>query len=163
MKQYALGILILFALTISGCRTAPTDYTIALTLESIENYKMTIEIDSRRNYTLRRQNLYFDAHADSENIKVATGQLTPDDAAALGKLLAAARLFRLADAYGFDRDTASDNPFDGIIYQITYTEKALTKSITVRLDPNLKYPTQLTALIAFLSRYASSVGQEVGS
>jgi hypothetical protein len=159
MKQYTLAILTLSAIILTGCSPTPTNYTIAFTLESIENYKMTLEIDAQRNYTLRRQNLYFDAHANRENIHVATGQLTPDDAAALDKLIAAARPFRLKDAYGFDQATDPNNPFDGILYQIIYTEKARTKSITVSINPNQQYPAKLTALLAFLGSYASEAQQ----
>ncbi|MDR2533687.1 MAG: hypothetical protein LBC81_02765 [Tannerellaceae bacterium] len=156
----AISVIILLSFLLIGCSTPPTDYTLVFTLESVSNYKLTIEIDSRRNYTLRRQNLYFDAHSNSENVYTATGSLTSSDASTIEQLIASAHIFRLNDSYGFDEDASSNNPFDDILYQIIYTERRRTKNITARFDPNLQYPKQLTALITFLSLYASEAGRQ---
>ena len=156
----AISAIFLLSLLLTGCNVKPSDYTLAFTLESISNYKLTIEIDSRKNYTLRRQNLYFDAHSNRDSVYTATGSLTPSDASTLGDLIASARLFRLNDSYGFGDDADGNNPFDDIIYQIIYTERGRTKSITARFDPNSQYPEQLMALITYLGRYASEVGKQ---
>jgi hypothetical protein len=154
MKKNAILLFILFLL----CGCSDDSFTIAFTMESVDNYRASVIIDKDAACTVSRQNIYLDKQSDSENISVSSGQLTAEEYSQLKKLIAQSRLFSLKDAYGFDQPAAAANPLDNILYQITYTRGKNVKNISIRPAPANTFPEKFPELIRFLSNCISAKG-----
>ena len=151
LRRSWIGLL-LPILLFSGCRTAPTDFTLSFTVESIGIYKLSIEINADKSYRTYQQNLYLDAHANTEQINTAQGIMTDEEFAELTKLIAGSRLFKLKDSYGFDKEPDELDPFSNVIYQLHYAEGRKVKNITMRPNATDLFPKQFLGLIQFLIR-----------
>ena len=154
MKYFSTHLFLLILL-LAGCRATPEEFTLVYSMESMSNYKMSIEIDKDKNYSIRKQNIFFDSYARKERINTSEGKMTDEEYAILTKLIARSRLFRMKDAYGFGQEIDPDNPFDGLIYQLTYTKGKKTKYISIRTNPKDSFPEPFRQLIRFLSNYIS--------
>jgi len=151
MKKF-LSLVFFFLFLLTGCHTEPKHFTLMFTLESIGNYRISIEINDSKNYQIKQQNLYFDVHARREQINTSQGILSDEEFAELKKLIAGSRLFKMKDAYGFDQENDDLDPLNDLIYQLQYTEGRKTKNITLRPASQDKYSEQFLQLIALLVR-----------
>jgi len=154
MKYFATPALLLMLL-LAGCSTEPEEFTLIYTMESAQNYKISIEIGKDKSYQIRQQNLFFDSHAGKAQINTSDGQMSDEDHALLTELVAGSRLFRMKNEYGFEQKPNPNNPLEGLIYQLTYTQGKKTKYISVRVDPSHRYPDNFLQLLRFLSNYTS--------
>ena len=153
--KYSATILFFIMILIAGCDTIPEEFSIIYSMESAGNYKISIEIDKDKNYSVRQQNMFFDFQAGKERINTSEGKLSDDEYAALAELIFRSRLFKMKDAYGFEQDANPDDPFNDFIYQLTYSEGGKTKYISIRSNPKDTYSKSFLQLVSFLSRYAS--------
>ena len=142
-------------LLLAGCQTKPEDFSLTYTMETVGNYKSSIEIGKDKSYRIRQQNLFFDVHAGKERINTSEGQLTDEEYALLSELVAGSRLFKMKNEYGFNQTPNPNNPLEGLVYQITYTKGKKTKYISIRLDPNDIYSENFIQLLRFLSNFVS--------
>ena len=155
--KYSATILFFIMILIAGCDTIPEEFSIIYSMESAGNYKISIEIDKDKNYSVRQQNMFFDFQAGKERINTSEGKLSDDEYAALAELIFRSRLFKMKDAYGFEQEANLDNPLDGFIYQLSYTEGKKTKYISIRSNSNDSFPEPFLQLLRFLSSFASLV------
>jgi len=154
--KYFLTPVSLLILLLAGCHTKPKEFTaLSFSVESIGIYKFSIEISSDKSYHIRQQNILFDNFAGRERINASQGYLTDEEFAGLSGLVARSRLFKMKDTYGFDEETDSDNPFDEVIYQLTYTQGKKTKYISLRSNSTDLYSEYFLDLLRFLSNYIS--------
>jgi hypothetical protein len=152
------------ALLLAGCKSEPKDFKIVFTMESIKNYKQSIEISSDKSYSIQQQNLFFDTFAKKAQINISQGKLTDEEFAELKKLLTGSRIFNMKDVYGFDKkDDAGAGPFGGIMYQFNYTEENKSKTILIRPSSTGTYPGKFPQLLQFLSAYISAHLQKNGN
>ena len=148
-------------LLFSGCQPKPKDFTaLSFNVESIGNYKFSIEIREDKSYHIRQQNIFFDTFAGREQINTAEGQMSVEEYDRLSELVARSRLFRMKDEYGFDKIPDPDNPLDGLIYQLVYTEGKKIKYISIRVISTDRYPDNFLQLLRFLSNYISEHSPE---
>lgn len=150
MKKLPIKILFL-ALLITGCGTKSDDFTLSFTMESIDTYRLSIAISQNRTYIIQQQNLLFDAFAGKEQINTSQRTLNEEEFSELKSLIAASRLFKMKDSYGFNKEPDDSDPFSDMIYQINYTENHKTKNITIRVDSKDLYPEKFLQLIQFLT------------
>jgi len=155
MKNFTIQFLFL-TLLLTGCASDPNDFTLSFSIESIDIYKLSIEINKDRSYLIQQQNLYLDKFANQERIETSQGTMTDEEYAKLKELIAGSRLFRMKDSYGFDKEPESMNPLSDFIYQLRYTQGRKTKYISLRPNSNDKFPAPFNQLIQFLAQYASN-------
>ena len=155
MKNFTIQFLFL-TLLLTGCTSKPKDFALSFTLESIDVYKLSIEINPDKSYLIHQQNVYFDRFANQERINTSQGVMSDEEYAELKELIAGSRLFRMKDSYGFDKEPEVMNPFSDFIYQLRYTQGRKTKFITLRPNSNDKFPAQFNQLIQFLAQYTSN-------
>jgi hypothetical protein len=153
--KVSTSYIVLLLLLLTGCRSEPKDFTLSFVMESIDNYKLSIETGNDKSYHIRQQNLYLDAHANQEHINTSQGRMTDEEFAELKELIAGSRLFKMKDSYGFGEDKDDIDPFSIIIYTLHYTEGSKEKFITLRFNAQDKYPEKFPELIRFLAQYAS--------
>ena len=158
--KYISTLLPFLILLFSGCHSKPEEFTLIYTMESTGNYKISIEIDKDKNFTVRQQNIFFDNLAGKEQINTAEGKMIDEDHAELTELIYRSRLFNMEDAYGFKQNVDLDDPFGGFIYQLTYTEGKKTKYISIRTNETDRFPEPFLQLINFLSNYMSKHAPE---
>ncbi|MCL1932534.1 MAG: hypothetical protein FWF53_01785 [Candidatus Azobacteroides sp.] len=151
-----LSILLLPILLLAGCTTNPKDFKLIFTMESINAYKLSIEISNDKSYRIRQQNLFFDAYVKKEQINSAEGKLTDEEFSELTKRITDSRLFTMKNTYGFSNKDDSKDPLESLIYQIDYTEGSKSKFILIHPNPDDAYPGNLSKLINFLSNYTSA-------
>ena len=156
MKKISI-LFLLPVLFLAGCTTTtPKDFNIVFTMESIRSYKQTIEIGSDKSYSIRQRDMYFDSYAQKSQINTAQGKLTDEEYAELTKLVADSRIFNMKDVYGFQKtDSTTAAPFEGIMYQLKYTEGNKTKTILIRPNKDNTYPGKFPQLLQFLGAYLS--------
>jgi len=154
MKYFATPALLLMLL-LSGCHTKPKEFTLAYTMESVGNYKSSIEIGKDKSYLIRQQNIFFDTHAGRERVNTSEGYLTDEEYNHLSELVAGSRLFRMKDTYGFEMKPDPANPFNGFVFQIIYTAGKKTKYISIQSDAADFYSDNFLQLLRFLSDYMS--------
>ena len=159
MKYFSTFLFFLLLLQY-GCTTPPEDFSLIYTMESVGNYKISIEIDKDKNFTVRQQNVFFDTFAGEERINTSEGKMTDEEHAGLTELIFQSRLFRMKDDYGFGQDVDLDDPPGGLIYQISYTEGKKSKYISIRSNRNDTFPETFLQLLRFLSNYASKKSSE---
>jgi hypothetical protein len=138
-----------------GCRSTPTDFSLFFTVESVDIYTLSLEIQKDKFYYIRQQNIYLDKNDGQEHISTSQGIMSEEDFANLRQLIAKSSLFNLKDSYGFDQEDEKNDPLSDLVYQLTYTQGKKNKFITLRLKPDDKYPESLIQLIQFLSQFTS--------
>ena len=153
--KYFSTLLSFVILLFSGCHTKPKGFSLIYTMESVGNYKISIEIDKDKNFTVRQQNKFFDNLAGKERINTSEGLMTGAEHAELTELITQSRLFKMKDTYGFDQDVDLDDPLGGLIYQLTFSEGKKTKYISIRTNQNDKFPQPFLDLISFLNSFIS--------
>jgi len=156
MKTFSIQILLL-ALLLAGCKTntEPKNFNLVFRIESLSAYKISMEIKDDKTYSINQQNKYFDSFAGKARPNTAQGRLTDGEFAELTNLLAQSPLFKMKDNYGFDEKNSPNDPYDGLIYYLTYTEGDKTKFITIQPNGAHSYPGKFPQLIKFLSDYTS--------
>ena len=156
-KMKNISTLVLFLmLLLAGCSTKPKDFQLIFTIESIESYKISIEINQDKSFLIQQQNLFFDAHANKERINTSQGKMTDEEFAELQELIAESRLFKMKDAYGFNGEADGlDSLFGNLMYQIYYKEGKKAKYISIRPNPSDTYPEKFPMLLNFLNSYIS--------
>jgi len=154
MKYFAIPALLLILL-LAGCQTKPEEFTLVYTMESVGNYKISIEIGKDKSYYIRQQNIFFDTFAGKERINSSQGKMTDEEFDQLSELVAGSRLFKMKDEYGFSQVDNPDNPYNGLVYQLIYTKGRKTKYISIRDNESELYPDIFLQLLRFLSNYVS--------
>lgn len=154
MKYFSTPALLLMLL-LAGCSTKPKEFALIYTMESELNYRISLEIGKDKSYQIRQQNLFFDSHARRAQINTSEGQMTDEEYDQLSELIAGSQLFKMKNEYGFNKGANPDNPLEGLTYQITYTAGRKTKYISIRVDPNDRYPENFLQLLRFLSNFQS--------
>jgi len=154
--KYFLAFPFFLMLLLAGCHSKPEDFSLVYTMESVNNYRISIEIDKDKKFTVRQQNIFFDTFAGKDQINTSEGQMTGEEHAALTELIYRSRLFKMKDAYGFKQNVDPDDPLGGFIYQLTYTEGKKTKYISIRTNKTDRFPEPFLQLISFLNKYISN-------
>jgi len=150
MKTFSVQFLFLILL-LSGCTTTPKNFKLIFTMESIKVYKASIELNSDKSYQILQQNLFFDAHAGEERVNKTEGKLTDEEFDELTKRIADSRLFKMKNVYGFNKKESNNDPLEGLLYRLDYTEENKIKYILIHPNPADAYPKGVSQLINFLS------------
>ena len=157
--KYISTFLVFLSFIFAGCNTQPPqDFTLVFTMESILIYKVSIKIDKDKTYRISQQNMLFDSNPEDIN-KIFEGTMTDEEHSELSELIMQSRLFRMKNSYGFDKEPDTQNPLDGLIYQLSFTQGKKTKYISIRVNAKDTYPETFLRLIGFLNDYIS-VGQK---
>jgi hypothetical protein len=154
MLRTAISLLLL--LTVCSCNDTNVPFAITFSMESINNYKATVSIDSAGNYTISRQNYFFDSQSGTNNYASKKGQLNAEEYTELKRVVAGSDLTSMKDSYGFEAEPAQDDPYATLLYQIQYTEAGRTKNITIRPGQKQKYDKDFVRLLSLLTGYISS-------
>ena len=153
MKYIPTSVLLLI-LFLTGC-DKPKEFTLIFTMESVNNYKISMELDKDKNYLIRQQFIFFDTYAGRERINTSEGRMTDEDYEQLSELVSSSRLFKMKDAYGFDREADEDSQHIDVIFQLIYAEGRKIKYISIRTNPADRFPESFLQLLTFLNNYVS--------
>lgn len=159
MKKFSTFGLLLAILWLTGCKSSLKDFNLDFTMESVNNYRLSIEIRNDGSYHIQQQNVLFDIYAKKEQINHSEGKLTDAEFNELIKLIADSRIFKMKNTYGFNEQKSyndSDDPLRGLIYRLNYTEGNKSKYLLVHPNSNDPYSKHFSKLIGFLSNYASN-------
>ena len=160
MKTFSIPLL-LWAFLLAGCQSNPKDFKLVFTIESLNAYKVSIEIDNDKSYRIQQQNLFFDAHAKKAHINKYEGKLTDEDFKELTVLINRSRLFEMKNTYGFiEQENSDDDPLDGLMFHLNYTEGSKSKYILIHPNPVDTYPKDFSDLINFLSNHTSTYSKQ---
>jgi hypothetical protein len=155
MKTILLNVVFLLFL-LAGCRQSELkEFEFSFTIENISSYKITLDIDYEKNYSIQEQNIFFDLQEKRENIKTHTGKLTNDEWAEFKTLISRSRLFNMKDSYGFEHNPNPSDPLSNLIYQINYTVDGKTKYISIRPNDTNKYSGNFLKFITYLNKFIS--------
>ena len=158
MKNISISLLLLALLLTGGCKTAPKDFKLVFSMENINVYKLSVEINNDKSYHIQQQNLFFDSYAKKEQINHSDGTLSDEEFSELTRLIAGNWLFKMKNTYGFNKDSnSSKDPLGNLFYHLNYTEKDKSKYILIH--PNLSSddnPKDLLRLIKFLNDFSSA-------
>jgi len=152
-------ISILFAVFLfAGCQTNPKAFSLGFTIESVNVYSLSVEIDKDRNYRIRQQSMLAGNIDPNENDNTSLGIISEEDYAKLSELIAGSRVLKMKNNYGIiDVDSINpDEAFSEISYHFIFREGRKNKHVAFRLVPSEKYPEKLIELIFFLSDFIST-------
>ena len=150
-------LLLLLAFFLSGCTTKPKEFSLAFTMESLEVYKISIEINKDKSYNIKQQNHFFDAYAMKDQSSNFEGKMTDEEYNELNALITNCKLFKMKNNYGFsNNDETNNNPLDNYLYHINYKQGRKEKYILINPNPLDPYPENLSGLIKFLTNFISN-------
>jgi len=146
-KHLILSLMIAIMTVVGGCNNAPRQFKLQFIMETMNNYRTTLELDERGGYVITSQNFFMDRHAGKAAPETNFGELTQAETDRLKSLMQRCNLMKMDDAYGFETDA---NPVtENIIYQIIYNADGKEKMITIRYNPDIKLPVTYVALHEF--------------
>ena len=160
MKNISISLLLLALLFTGGCKTAPKEFKLVFTMESMNIYKLSVEINNDKSYHIQQQNQFFDTFAKKGQINHSDGKLSDEEYNELIRLIGGNWLFNMKDTYGFSSSSdsvKSPSPLGNLFYHLDYTENNKSKYILIR--PNLSSddnPKDLLRLIKFLNDFSSA-------
>ncbi|MDR1407635.1 MAG: hypothetical protein LBJ23_06275 [Tannerella sp.] len=157
MKEICLSVMRVFALVTilvpAGCRDRkPVDFSFRYSMESVNNYKLTLTFNSDKTYEIGEYNYLTDAQAPV----VRKGALTDTELEQIRTLLAGCRFFAMKDAYGFD--VPAEERFENILYQVHYVADGKEKMISIRAAPHTKLPQSYHELLKFIGLFIKKYG-----
>jgi hypothetical protein len=149
MNQLLKGFLGALVLTLGACSDKQSaDFEFTYSMESINNYKMTITLKSDSTYAYSTHNFFMDTHAGKAEPETKTGKLSNEELKELKQLLKNANLFNMKDSYGFEDESAD---FQNIIYNIQYRDGEKKKEITIRPSETNSYSTNYLKLMIYIN------------
>jgi len=158
MKYFTTSALLLMIL-LTGCHSKPEDFSLTYVMESMGNYRVSIEIGKDKSFQIHQQNIFFDNIANEDRIHTSQGYLSDEEYLLLSELIGGSRLFRMKDSYGFGQEVNRSNLYGthgDFIYHLIYTEGKKTKYISIRDNPNDRYSDKFLQLLRFLSNCIST-------
>lgn len=149
--KYGLLICCILPL-IMGCNPEPKNFSLTFTMESVDAYKLVFTTDQSGHYTIQEQYILFERRSNSnKRPEVKEGIMNEADIETLKKLIAQSKLFKMKEAYGFDKE--EDQALNDVIYHIHYSADGKEKYISLRLDDSNQFPLPFAQLIEFLNLF----------
>ncbi len=145
-----LGFLsMLLMLSLTGCKKGLSDFAFSYTMESVENYKVVLTVNSDRSYRLDVANYYMAKQSGQFEPKVAEGTLTDAEFNAFSHLLGETDFFAMKDSYGFEADASELN----IMYQVYFKTGGKDKYISIRDSEANKFPASFLQLLEYINTF----------
>ncbi len=140
-----------FALFFAGCReNEPKEFSYTFVLESTQTYKLLFSLNSRKEYTVKKQNFRF----EQEQPFHKTGVLTDEEYARFKSLLFKSKLFDMNDSYGFEKEP--EYHIADMIFQIAYKADGREKFISIRDNRTMTLPEEFLRLLKYTNEFISA-------
>ena len=103
---------------------------------------------------MERRNYYVDNFARKRNPKIMEGKMNDEEFASLIEVLQDCDLYKMEDSYGFEKEVRED--VGDIMYQISFSSEGREKKfISIRSDPDIRFPSSFIKLIGFINSFVS--------
>lgn len=151
-----LTILSLMLICLCACENKKElkDFSFTYSMESVDNYKMMVTFDSKKNYKLEEYNYFFDNFAKKKEPRIKEGTLTDKEFKQIQSLIVDSKLFEMKDSYGFEKDYNRD--LGDIMYQISFNAGGKDKYISIRSTEYQPFSTQFVGLIGYINKFINS-------
>jgi hypothetical protein len=153
MKKHICFIPMLLTVLISfaGCRKSLNDFTFHYSMESVNNYKLMLSLNSDKTYKIEKHNYFMDNHSNKQAPVIREGILTEEEYNEAVKHLSACNFFRMKDSYGFDKD--ANQGMGDIMYQIAFRTEGKEKYISIRNSDDNRFPVSFIKLLRYISGF----------
>jgi len=156
MKK-GIGLVLMLAalLCVCGsCRKGVENFSFSYSMESVNNYKVSVSFQSDKTYRIEEINFFMDNHANRRAPVIREGVMTDSEYNELAKLLSASDLFGMADSYGFEKEY--DRDLGDIMYQLDFTSGGREKFISIRNSERQLFSAPFLQLLKYLSAFIGS-------
>lgn len=152
MSQVKLSIWVLFLIFLMGCNedTGLTNYTYRYSVESINNFKVELQLNPDSTYQIGRHNYFFDRYKGESQPKYKRGLLTGTEFDTFTNLINRSGLEKMDDSYGFDHNATVEND---LVYMIELKQSETSKFVVVNAESNDPLPEKFDRLIVFTSDF----------
>lgn len=156
-----LTILFVMLICLCGCESKKElkDFSFTYSMESVDNYKMVVTFDSKKNYKLEEYNYFFDNFAKKKEPHIKKGVLTDKELKKINALLVDSKLFEMKDSYGFEKEY--DRSLGDIMYQISFSSEGKDKYISIRTTDDQKFSAGFIDLIGYINTFINAHKGEV--
>lgn len=139
-------LLLLFA-----CNRTPDllEFTYTFSMESVNNFKVTFQLNPDSTYKVGRFNYFFDNFEGKKKPKYNEGRLTTNEFKTFKKLIEGSKLNKMKNAYGFDNPTKEG----GIIYIVELSQQGKSKYISINSGIHETFPEDFTKLIEYTNTF----------
>ena len=150
-----VSFLVLLSVCFTSCKKKELkDFTFSYSMECVSNYWVSVSFDSERNFRMERRNYYVDNFARKRNPKIMEGKMNDEEFASLIEVLQDCDLYKMEDSYGFEKEVRED--VGDIMYQISFSSEGREKKfISIRSDPDIRFPSSFIKLIGFINSFVS--------
>jgi hypothetical protein len=142
-----LAALVLFA----GCRKNLSNFTFIYSMESVNNYKLTLSFNSDKTYKMEEHNYFMDNHANRRAPVIREGVLTDGEYSEVVRHLSACNFFKMKDSYGFEKE--ADRDLGDIMYQVTFITDGKEKYISIRNSDDNRFPSSFINLLKHINTF----------
>ncbi len=152
MLQLKPFICVLFLIFLTGCNgdNKLTSYTYRYSMESINNFKVELQLNPDSTYQIGRHNYFFDKYKGETQPQYMSGVLTGIEFDTFTNLIDRSELEKMEDAYGFDHNGTVEN---NLMYMIELRQNETSKFVIVNPEANDPLPAKFYRLIVFTSDF----------
>jgi len=152
MSQVKLFIYVLILMFLMGCNgdAGLTNYTYRFSVESINNFKVELQLNPDSTYQIGRHNYFFDKYKGEAQPKYKRGVLTVAEFDTFSNLIDRSGFEKMDDAYGFDHNGTVEN---NLVYMIELKQNEKSKFVVVNAEVNDPFPEKFDRLIVFTSNF----------
>lgn len=152
MLQIKLFISVLILISFIGCNgdTGLTNYTYRYSVESINNFKVELQLNPDSTYQIGWHNYFFDKYSGEAQPKYKSGVLTVAEFDTFTNLIDRSGLEKMDDSYGFDHNGTVEND---LVHMIELKQNETSKFVVVNAEANDPLPEKFDRLIVFTSNF----------
>lgn len=144
----ALVVLIITVLIISltGCKQNINNFTFTYTLESVNNYKVKVTFNDKKDYIIEEYTYFFDRMSGKHEPKEVSGKLSEEEFSSIKNMIENSQIFCLRDSYGFDQNS-------DILFQVNLEADGKEKFVLMREIDNKELPKDFVQLIKYINEF----------
>ena len=146
---FTLATMLVFIL--AGCqqRKPLKEFTFSYSMESENNYKVSVTFDSKKHFKIEKYNYFMDNMDQMKRPFVYDSTLSEQEYKDLHELLEKTNFAKMKDSYGFNQ---KDNGLD-LIHQVKFTADGQQKFITIKSVKMKELPKSFTRVLAFINKF----------
>ena len=143
--RWSVFAALLLILSLTGCKRDLGAFEFSYSVESVDNFKVMLSMDSEKHYKVERIDYFMDNFARKRDPKVVEGVLTDDEYAELSQLIADVDFFSMKDSYGFE--STPKNGMNDLVYQISLSSGGKEKFLSIRSADKQVFPQSFIELV----------------
>lgn len=156
MIQYRESTVVILLLLFTAFTMSPRgqQFTYTFSMESINNFRVTLQLNPDSSWMVARYNYFFDRFGGSSSVLERDGKLTDQEHAAFVKLLKKSGIEFMKESYGFDSE---ENIGCSVIYMLSLTpEGGKTLYINIRENAEDRFSDAFREMILYSSLFLNN-------